>query len=155
ALAGRAGQLLDSGPLAEAERACREVLELAHRRRVIAEALPAVYHLAELLWRRGDLDEAAELLAAARPVEQARPELRGARTVDALRGLGALRRRDLVAAHEHLVVALRSRLTHGFHLRAAEALQAFAVCCALGGDRVTAARLFGAASGAGAPSGAA
>src|SRR5262249_46140378 len=75
-LSGRAGHLLDSGRLVEAEQAFRAVLELAHRHRVVPEALPAVYGLAELLWRRDELDEAAELLAAARTVEQARPELR-------------------------------------------------------------------------------
>jgi tetratricopeptide (TPR) repeat protein len=150
-LAGRAGHLLDSGRLVEAEQAFRAVLDLAHRHRVVPDALPAVYGLAELLWRRDELDEAAELLAAARTVEQARPELRGGRTVDWLLGLVALRRGDLVAAHEHLVVALRWRLGYGFHARAGEAVQAFAVRCALGGDHLTAAQLFGAAATAGAP----
>jgi len=154
-LAGRAVYLLDADRLAEAERAFRAVLDLAHRHRAVPEALPAVYGLAELLWRREDLDEAAELLAAARTVEQARPEFRGARTVDWLLGLVALRRGDLVAAHEHLVVALRWRLGYGFHVRAGEAVQAFAVRCALGGDHLTAAQLFGVAATAGASSGSA
>ena len=63
-----------------------------------------------------------------------------------LLGMVALARRDLVAAHEHLLVALRSRMSHGFHLgRACDTVNAIAVRCALGGDPVTAARLFGAA----------
>ena len=57
----------------------------------------------------------------------------------------ALARGDLVAAHDHLVVALRSRMGHGFHGRACDTLNAIAVRCALGGEPVTAARLFGAA----------
>jgi hypothetical protein len=57
----------------------------------------------------------------------------------------ALARGDLVAAHDHLVVALRSRMSHGFHGRACDSISAIAVRCALGGDAVTAAKLFGAA----------
>jgi hypothetical protein len=60
-------------------------------------------------------------------------------------GMVALVRGDLIAAHEHLVVALRSRMGYGFHSRACETVNAVAVRCALGGDPVTAARLFGAA----------
>jgi hypothetical protein len=63
-------------------------------------------------------------------------------------GLVALERGDLVAAHDHLVVALRSRVANGFHSRAGETLSAMAVRCALGGDPLTAARLFGAAQAA-------
>jgi predicted ATPase/class 3 adenylate cyclase len=148
--AGRARYLLGLGKLAEAERAGREVLELAHRHGVVADALFAVYCLAELLWRRGDLDEAAELLAAARPVEAARPAERGRRTVDLLLGLVALARRDVVAAHDHLAVSLRWRVGYGFHSRACEALGAFAVRCALAAEYRTAARLFGAAQAVGA-----
>jgi len=62
-----------------------------------------------------------------------------------LLGMVALERRDVVAAHEHLVVALRARMAYGFHSRACETVAAFAVRCALGGDPLTAARLFGAA----------
>jgi hypothetical protein len=62
-----------------------------------------------------------------------------------LLGMVALARGDLVAAHDHLVVALRSRMSHGFHGRACDTISAIAVRCALGGDPVTAARLFGAA----------
>ncbi|OLE22779.1 MAG: hypothetical protein AUG44_24060 [Actinobacteria bacterium 13_1_20CM_3_71_11] len=134
---------------ARTEAACRTVLDLAHTYRVVPEALPAVYRLAELLWRRGDSAEAAELLAAARPVERSVPSARGARTVDWLLGLVALGRGDLVAAHEHLVVTLRSRLAYGFEVRAAQALLGFAVRCVLGGEPATAARLFGAACAAG------
>jgi hypothetical protein len=57
----------------------------------------------------------------------------------------ALRRGDLVAAHDHLVVALRSRLRHGFRGAAADAVAAIAVRCAIGGDPAAAARLFGGA----------
>jgi predicted ATPase/class 3 adenylate cyclase len=113
-------------------------------RDVSADALFAVYCLAQLLWQRGALDEAAELLGSARAAEAARPEVRGRRTVDMLLGLVALARDDLVAAHDHLVVALRSRMAYGFHTRACDALAAVAMRCALGGDRLTAARLFGA-----------
>jgi predicted ATPase len=134
---------------AATEPACRAVLNLAHAYRVVSEGLPAVYRLAELLWRRGELDEAAELLAAARPVERSRPQALGARTVDWLLGLVAIGRGDLVGAHDHLVVALRSRLAYGLDVRAAQTLLGFAARCALAGDHPTAARLFGAAAAAG------
>ncbi|WP_200210874.1 ATP-binding protein [Micromonospora coerulea] len=144
-LAGRAAPLIDMGQFAEAERVCREVIEWAHEQDVVSDALLAIYNLAELLWRRGALDEAAELLGAARPVEAARPAERGRRSVDMLLGMVALARGDLVAAHEHLLVALRSRMSHGYLGRACDTVNAIAVRCALGGDPVTAARLFGAA----------
>jgi hypothetical protein len=111
-------------------------------------ALPALIALAELLWRRDAIDEAAELLGGARQLEAGRPEDRGRRTVDWLLGMVALRRRDLVAAHDHLVVALRSRLRHGFSGAAADAVAAIAVRCAQGGDPATAAVLFGGAEAA-------
>ncbi|HEY0699544.1 MAG TPA: adenylate/guanylate cyclase domain-containing protein, partial [Micromonospora sp.] len=144
-LAGRAAPLIDMGQFAEAERVCREVLAGARQAGVEADALFAVYRLAELLWRRGELGEAAELLGASRPLEAARPAERGRRSVDMLLGMVALSRGDLVAAHDHLVVALRSRMRHGFHGRACDTVNAMAVRCAAGGDRVTAARLSGAA----------
>ncbi|RKN17254.1 adenylate/guanylate cyclase domain-containing protein [Micromonospora musae] len=149
-LAGRAAPLVDMGQLAEAERVCREVIDWAQSQEVLGDALLAVYSLAELLWRRGALDEAAELLGAARPVEAARPLERGRRSVDMLLGMVALARGDLIAAHEHLLVALRSRMSHGFHGRACDTLNAVAVRCAAGGDLVVAARLFGAAQATGA-----
>ncbi|WP_326562393.1 NB-ARC domain-containing protein [Micromonospora sp. NBC_01796] len=144
-LAGRAAPLIDMGQLVEAERVCREVIAWAHQNDVSGDALFAVYSLAELLWRRCALDEAAELLGAARPVEAARPTERARRSVDMLLGMVALSRGDLVAAHDHLVVALRSRMGHGFHGRACDTINAIAVRCAWGGDPITAARLFGAA----------
>jgi predicted ATPase/class 3 adenylate cyclase len=144
-LAGRAAPLIDMGQFTEAERVCREVIAWARERGVSSEALLAVLSLAELLWRRGALDEAADLLGAARPVEAARPTDRGKRSVDMLLGMVALARGDLVAAHDHLVVALRSRMSHGFLGRACDTVNAIAVRCALGGDPVTATRLFGAA----------
>jgi predicted ATPase/class 3 adenylate cyclase len=144
-IAGRAGPLIDVGRLAEAERASRDVVEWATDNGVASEALVAVLSLAELLWQRGALDEAAELLGAARPLEAARPAERGRRTVDMLLGMVALARGDLVAAHDHLVVALRSRMAYGFRSRACDSLNAMAVRCAHGGDPKTAARLFGAA----------
>jgi predicted ATPase/class 3 adenylate cyclase len=144
-LAGRGMPLLDTGQPREAERACRDVIAWAGRQGVAGDALFAVYCLAQLLWRRGDLVEAADLLASARPVEATRPTERGRRTVDMLLGMVALARGDLVAAHDHLTVALRSRIGLGFHSRACEALCGLAVRCALGGDPVMAARLFGAA----------
>ncbi|WP_052164608.1 ATP-binding protein [Actinoplanes utahensis] len=133
---------------AAAEHDCREVIALADRHGVPHAALPAVLTLAELLWRREALTEAADLLGAARHVEAARPEDRGRRTVDWLLGMVALCRGDLVAAHDHLVVALRSRLRHGFRGAAADAVAAIAVRCALGGDPATAAVLFGGAEAA-------
>jgi tetratricopeptide (TPR) repeat protein len=148
ALAGRGGLLRDSGRLVEAERVCRDAVEHADRHGPPGAALPAMIGLAELLWRRGALDEAADLLGGARPVEAAWPQDRGRRTVDMLLGLVALRRGDLVAAHDHLVVALRSRIRHGFHRAAADTVTAMAVRCAVGGDPVTAAVLFGAAEAA-------
>jgi predicted ATPase/class 3 adenylate cyclase len=144
-LAGRAAPLMDMGQPADAEQACREVIDWAAAHGVAGDALFAVYSLAELLWRRGALDEAADLLGSARPVEASRPAERGRRSVDMLLGMVALARDDLVAAHEHLVVALRSRIGHGFHGRACDTISAIAVRCALGGEPVTAARLFGAA----------
>ena len=145
ALAGHRTGLVDTGRLAAAERLCRDVIELAERSGVPSAALPAVVTLAELLWCRDALDEAADLLAGARQLEAGRPEDRGRRTVDWLLGMVALRRGDLVAAHDHLVVALRSRLRHGFRGAAADAVAAIAVRCAIGGDTTTAAMLFGAA----------
>ncbi|WBB79059.1 adenylate/guanylate cyclase domain-containing protein [Micromonospora sp. WMMD882] len=144
-LAGRAAPLVDMGQFAEAERVCREVIDWARERNVAGEALLAVYSLAELLWRRRALDEAADLLGRARSVEATRPVERGQRSVDMLLGMVALARGDLVAAHEHLQVALRSRMRHGYHGRACDTVHALAVRCATGGDPSTAARLFGAA----------
>ena len=133
---------------AAAERDCRDVIAAAERSGVPNAAFPAVLTLAELLWRRDALNEAADVLGAARHLEAARPEDRGRRTVDWLLGMVALRRGDLVAAHDHLVVALRSRLRHGFRGAAADAVAAIAVRCALGGDPATAAVLFGGAEAA-------
>ena len=147
ALAGRRAGLLERRDVAGAERVCRDVISRAERAGVPGAALPSVVALAELLWRRGALDEAAELLGGARQIEAGRPEDRGRRTVDWLLGLIALRRGDLVAAHDHLVVALRSRLRHGFRGAAADAVAALAVRCAMGGDPVIAAVLFGGSEG--------
>jgi hypothetical protein len=145
ALAGRRISLVEEGRLPEAERLCREVIARAERTGVPGAALPSVIALSELLWGRDALDEAAELLGGARQIEAGRPEDRGRRTVDWLLGMVALQRGDLVAAHDHLVVALRSRLRHGFRGAAADAVAAIAVRCAAGGDVATAATLFGGA----------
>lgn len=145
ALAARRLNLLEARRHEEAERLCRDVITRAERNGVPEAALPAVIALAELLWRRDALDEAAELLGGARQLEASRPEDRGRRTVDWLLGMVALRRGDLVAAHDHLVVALRSRLRHGFRGAAADAVAAIAVRCSIGGDPATAAVLFGGA----------
>ncbi|MBB2945917.1 putative ATPase/class 3 adenylate cyclase [Actinoplanes lutulentus] len=146
ALAAQRVQL--DGDTEAAERACRDVIAEAERLGTSSAALPAVLALAELLWRRDALTEAAELLGAARQIEAAHPEDRGRRAVDWLLGMVALRRGDLVAAHDHLVVALRSRLRHGFRGAAADAVAAIAVRCVLGGDTSTAAVLFGGAEAA-------
>lgn len=148
ALSGRGSPLLSMGNRAEAETGCRELIDWARAHDVIGDALPAVYCLAQILWEQGALDEAAELLAAARPVEAGRPSERGRRTVDMILGMVALARGDLVAAHDHLAVALRSRMGYGFHSCAVETINGFAVRCALGDDKITAARLYGAAQAA-------
>jgi predicted ATPase/class 3 adenylate cyclase len=132
----------------EAERACREVIEWARSRHVDAEALPAVFCLAQMLWRRGRLAEAATELGAARAVASTHPTERGRRTIDMLLGMVALSRGDLIAAHDHIVVALRGRMSHGYHWAATEALTAMAVRCALGGEMTQAATLFGASQAA-------
>ena len=124
---------------------CREVIGWADERGVLADALFAILCLAQILWRRAAFDEAAELLGSARAAEAACPQVRGRRSVDLLLGMVALARGDLVAGHDHLTVALRARMEHGFHGRACKALAAMAVRCAMGGDPATAARLFGAA----------
>ncbi|MFC7528063.1 ATP-binding protein [Actinoplanes sp. GCM10030250] len=145
-LAARMAYLEGAGDAAE--HACREVIAQAEGVGAPAAALPAVLALAELLWRRDALTEAAELLGAARQLEAGHPEDRGRRTVDWLLGMVALRRGDLIAAHDHLVVALRSRLRHGFRGAAADAVAAIAVRCVLGGDPATATVLFGGAEAA-------
>ncbi|MFI5906417.1 adenylate/guanylate cyclase domain-containing protein [Dactylosporangium sp. NPDC051541] len=147
-LSARGAPLLEMHRTEEAERLARDVIGWSDEQGVAGEALSAVYTLAQLLWRRGDLEEAADLLASARPMENSRPLERGRRTVDMLLGMVALARGDLVAAHDHLIVALRSRMTHGFHLRVCETLNAVAVRCRLADDLETAARLFGAAQSA-------
>lgn len=148
ALAGHRLTLLEKGDYDAAEQFCREIAARAEQSGVAEAALPAVVTLAELLWRRDAIDEAAELLGAARQLEAGRPEDRGRRTVDWLLGMVALHRRDLVAAHDHLVVALRSRLRHGFRGAAADAVAAIAVRCSVGGDPAMAAVLFGGAEAA-------
>lgn len=144
-LASWCWSLRDIGQYEQAEQAAREVIDWAEVHGVGQDALFAVICLAQLLWRRGALDEAAELLGSARAAEAVRPEARGRRDVDMLLGMVALARNDLVAAHDHLVVALRSRMAHGFHMRVCDTLAAMAVRCAAGGDPITAVRLFGAA----------
>jgi predicted ATPase/class 3 adenylate cyclase len=148
-LAGRCELLLDMGRTEDAEKLCRDVIGWAGREGTTGDALLAVYALAQILWRRGALDQASALLANARPVESSRPGERGRRTVDMLLGLVALGRGDVVAAHDHVMVALRSTVGHGFHARACEALHAVSARCSSGGDPLTAARLSGAAQAAG------
>jgi hypothetical protein len=148
AMAGHRLTLLEEEQYDAAEKFCREMIARAEQYGVAEAGLPAVVTLAELLLRRDAADEAAELLGGARQLEAGRPEDRGRRTVDWLLGMVALRRRDLVAAHDHLVVALRSRLRHGFRGAAADAVAAIAVRCSLGGDPAMAAVLFGGAEAA-------
>jgi predicted ATPase/class 3 adenylate cyclase len=146
--AGHRITLLENGEFEAAEEFCRELTARAEQSGAAEAALPAVVTLAGLLWRRDAIGDAAELLGGARQLEAGRPEDRGRRTVDWLLGMVALRRRDLVAAHDHLVVALRSRLRHGFRGAAADAVAAIAVRCSLGGDPAMAAVLFGGAEAA-------
>ncbi len=147
--AARGEALVALGREDEAQRACRDVIDWARSRHVAAEALPAVFCLAQLLWRRGRLAEAAtELGGGPRRAASMHPTERGRRSIDMLLGLVALSRGDLIAAHDHIVVALRFRMTHGYHWGACEALTAMAVRCALGGEMTQAATLFGAAQAA-------
>jgi len=146
--AGRGEALVAMGREEEAERACRDVLDWARARHVEAEALTATFCLAQLLWRRGRLAEAATELGQARAAASTHPTERGRRSIDMLLGLVALSRGDLIAAHDHLVVALRFRMTHGYHWAACETITAMAVRCALGGEMTNAATLFGAAQAA-------
>jgi predicted ATPase len=146
--ASRGDALQALGREEEAERACREVIEWARNRHVEAEALPAVFCLAQMLWRRNRLAEAATELGAARAVASVHPTERGRRSIDMLLGMVALSRGDLIAAHDHIVVALRARMTHGYHWAATEALTAMAVRCALGGEMTQSATLFGASQAA-------
>ncbi|MEU4239355.1 adenylate/guanylate cyclase domain-containing protein [Actinoplanes sp. NPDC026619] len=148
ASAGHRLTLLENRDYDGAERFCRDLIVRAEQSGAGEAALPAVVTLAELLCKREALDEAADLLGGARQWEAGCPEDRGRRTVDWLLGVVALRRRDLVAAHDHLVVALRSRLRHGFRGAAADAVAAIAVRCAQGGDAANAAVLFGGAEAA-------
>ncbi|GAA2520947.1 hypothetical protein GCM10010201_18280 [Pilimelia columellifera subsp. columellifera] len=130
------------------EAACQVLLDRADSqdRPLPVELLPVASRLAERRWRRGDLDAAAALMAAARPAEAAQPLTRGRRDVDMLLGVVALGRGDLVAAHDHLKAALRSRVAFGFRRAACETIAAVAVRCALGGEPLRAARLLGAAA---------
>jgi hypothetical protein len=146
--AGRGEALVALGREEEAERACRDVIDWARSRHADAEALPAVFTLAQLLWRRGSLAEAATELGAARAAASTHPTERGRRSIDMLLGMVALSRGDLIAAHDHIVVALRFRMANGYHWAACEALTAMAVRCALGGEMTQAATLFGAAQAA-------
>ena len=146
--AGRGEALVALGREEEAERACRDVIDWARSRHVAAEALPAVFCLAQMLWKRGKLAEAATELGAARAVASTHPTERGRRSIDMLLGMVALSRGDLIAAHDHIVVALRFRMAHGYHWAATEALTAMAVRCALGGEMTQAATLFGASQAA-------
>src|SRR5690606_12770223 len=98
-LASRCWSLRDLGQYEEAEQAAREVIAWAEAHGVSQEAVFSVHCLAQLLWRRGALDEAVELLSSARAAEAARPEIRGRRDVDMQLGMVALARGDLVAAH--------------------------------------------------------
>ena len=75
--AGRGEALVALGREEEAERACRDVIDWARSRHVAAEALPAVFCLAQLLWRRGKLAEAATELGAARAVASTHPDRAG------------------------------------------------------------------------------
>ena len=113
--ASRGEALVALGREEEAERACRDVIDWARTRHVDAEALPAVFCLAQMLWKRGSLAEAATELGAARAVASTHPTERGRRSIDMLLGMVALSRGDLIAAHDHIVVALRFRMTHGYH----------------------------------------
>src|SRR5262249_12459044 len=146
--AGRGEAVVALGREDAAQRACRDVIDWARSRHVAAEALPAVFCLAQLLWRRGRLAEAATELGAARVSASMHPTERGRRSIDMLLGLVALSRGDLIAAHDHIVVALRYRMAHGYHRGACEALTAMAVRCALGGEMTQAATLFGASQAA-------
>jgi len=76
--------MLEQGQFAEAARLCQEVIERAERSGVPAAALPSVLGWPSCAGRSGALDEAADLLGAARLLEAGRP-----RTAVAVRWTGS------------------------------------------------------------------
>src|SRR5262249_61670500 len=110
--AGRGEAVVALGREDAAQRACRDVIDWARSRHVAAEALPAVFCLAQLLWRRGRLAEGATEVGAARVSASVHPTERGRRTVDLLVGLGARSPGGPIARPAHIAVARRVPVAH-------------------------------------------
>ncbi|MGH3736636.1 MAG: ATP-binding protein [Micromonosporaceae bacterium] len=144
-LAHRGEILAGMGGERQAEAACRAALAYAAEHDTEAETLPSVYCLARLLWQRGALREARELLVAVENLEAGLPAWRGRRRTSFLLGLVALSEDDLPTAHSHLVRALRARIGYGFHSGVVDGLDAMAAWAVRVGDIDRAALLFGAA----------
>jgi hypothetical protein len=128
-----------------AERVCRDTIRFARAHDTQAEALPSFYCLARLLWRRGALAEARDLLAAGETLEASRPAWRGQRQASFQLGLIALSRGEPDVARWHLIGALRTRMRYGFHSGVVAALYAMASWAVRVGEYDRAALLTGAA----------
>jgi predicted ATPase/class 3 adenylate cyclase len=133
------------GSPGSAEQACREAIRYAGDHDVAAEALPSVYFLAQLLWRRGETGEAREVLAAAEALESGHPSWRGLRQTSYQLGLIALTEGELDVARCHLIKALRARMLYGFHSGVVAGLYAMASWAVRVGDADRATLLIGAA----------
>src|SRR6266508_3282057 len=144
-LADRGEILAGMGAPAQAEAVCRSTIRYAQQHHAEAQAMPAVCCLAQLLWQRGELDEARELLIDGEALEAGQPAWRGRRQMSFLLGLIALADGDLANARTHLVKALRARMVYGFHSGVVEGLYAMAAWAGLQDEHDRAALLFGAA----------
>ena len=93
------------------------------RRRGQRRAASPCSACAELLWQRARWTRPPSCSARPGPWRRrGRPSAAAVRSTMLL-GMVALARGDLVAAHDHLVVALRSRMAYGFHGRACDSAQ--------------------------------
>jgi predicted ATPase len=130
---------------AAAEQACHDTIRFARDQDAEAAALPSVYCLARLLWQRGALDEAREILAAGAALEAGQPAWRGLRQTSFQSGLIALSAGEPAVARCHLLRALRARVRYGFHSGVVAALYAMASWAVRVGEYDRAALLTGSA----------
>lgn len=144
-LAHRGEILAEMGAPTQAEAACRGSIAYAQEHHAESESLPSICCLARLLWRRGALEEARQLLVGAEALEAGQPAWRGRRRTGFLLGLIALADDDLPTARSHLVKSLRARMVYGFHSGVVAGLYAMASWSAKDGDHDRAALLFAAA----------
>ncbi len=128
-----------------AEQTCRDTIRDAREHGTAVEALPSVYCLARLLWRRGESAEARQVLAAAEALESGHPSWRGLRQTWYQLGLIALTEGELDIARCYLVKTLRARMLYGFHSGVVSALYAMASWAVRVCDHDRAALLIGAA----------